>query len=274
MKVLIVLCALVAATLAIDCHEENPAYCARNIHLCHAKGFEDMMKKVCPRTCGYCDESESLAVTSDPYLPYQLAVDSAAIYETDPNKIASIQQCQEEHTRCIAAAGPGIRGKAKCFLQFGWCIAKSLSGCSAPCLPGIAICLMGAKGNWMKTFLCATTFVKCVKSHCVGNPTDLAISNNALEMSSNDITQIIKECMDANTACLALAPPGLPHKVVCYLKCGYCLGKNLAVCAAPCTPSMAICMMGASGDWMKTLACATTFIKCAKDSCTKYALEA
>merc|ERR1712002_1148573 len=36
------------------CVEPRPEYCAKNKFLCHAAGFEDYMKEMCPRTCGYC----------------------------------------------------------------------------------------------------------------------------------------------------------------------------------------------------------------------------
>ena len=41
--------------VADDCYESRPEYCAKNTHLCKAPGFEDLMKKMCPRHCGYCD---------------------------------------------------------------------------------------------------------------------------------------------------------------------------------------------------------------------------
>ena len=40
--------------LCLECVEPNPAYCARNKHLCKDDGFKKMMKDVCPITCGYC----------------------------------------------------------------------------------------------------------------------------------------------------------------------------------------------------------------------------
>jgi len=44
----------VSAIIDAKCHEEKPAYCARHQHLCKVPKFVALMKKVCPRTCGYC----------------------------------------------------------------------------------------------------------------------------------------------------------------------------------------------------------------------------
>merc|ERR1712142_1376396 len=57
MKVLL-LCLFVTLAVADDCYEPRPEYCAKNTHLCKAPGFEDFMKKMCPRHCGYCNQED------------------------------------------------------------------------------------------------------------------------------------------------------------------------------------------------------------------------
>jgi len=212
---------------------------------------------------------KALAV-AEPYAPYQMAVDFAVYEETDNGIIEVIKECQVGHAKCMSEAGT-IGDKAKCFLQFGWCIARKVAGCSKSCIPGMAICLMGAHGDPIKTFLCATNFIRCVKHEC---NTPAYPDNPVLAMAetNEDIHKILSECSDANTKCMAAAQPGVKGKALCYVKYGYCIATGLAKCSAGCLPRFAICSMRSTGNWMALLHCGMDFVKCARESCTSAAL--
>merc|ERR1712002_472409 len=100
------------------------------------------------------------------YSPYELAVTSAILDESDFERVASIAACKKAHDECVKESGHSIHAKAKCFFKFAWCVAKHVAGCSTPCMPKFAICMMGATGNWAKTLACATEFITCAKHEC------------------------------------------------------------------------------------------------------------
>merc|ERR1712121_243179 len=82
-----------------------------------------------------------LQIEGDGYEVFDLAVETAAIGEVDNSVIDIIKQCQAAAHECKTAAQSPIE-KAKCFLKFGVCVAKGLSGCAKECLPNMATCMM------------------------------------------------------------------------------------------------------------------------------------
>jgi len=260
---------LAITDVSIKCHEEDPSYCARNMHLCKADGFVEMMKRVCPIHCGYCTPQEEADFT-----PFEMAVKYSDVGEVDNGVIDIIKKCKDANTKCLQEAGHGIVGKMKCFLQFGGCLAKGLGGCIGPCVPQMAMCVVAAHGNPIQMFLCATKFVNCAKEKCGGAqkvideyyPYEIAVQTATIDLTDNSILGPIQECQDAHHECVAAAKD-VGSKAKCFMKFGLCVAKKLVGCTKECMPNMAICLLGAHGNPMKTIACAVNFIRCAKAHC-------
>merc|ERR1712183_1108574 len=204
-----------------------------------------------------CMKNELLI--EDEYQPFSLAVQNAAVGEVDNGVIDIIKKCEAEEHECVASAIGAVE-KAKCFAKFRLCLAKGLAGCATQCFPNMAICLMGAHGNPLKTFQCAMEFVACAKSKC-----DVV---ETTAVSNGDVIEKLKECKEANDKCMSGAG-GIKEKGMCYMSYGVCIGKDLAECAGPCLPQSAWCMMGARGNWKAMMACGMQFVQCARKECMK-----
>merc|ERR1719334_1381453 len=196
----------------------------------------------------------------DAFEPFTFAIETAHLLETDNGIIDIIKQCQDESRQCIAEAHGAI-GKAKCFVKFGLCLGTKLGGCASQCLPNMAMCMMGAAGNPMKTLQCVFGFIACAKEKCNAVEEVTAVSND-------DIIEKLKACKEANDKCMAGAT-SIKEKATCYMGYGLCIGKDLAACAGPCLPQSAWCMMGAHGSWKAMMACGMQFVNCARKECMK-----
>jgi len=196
----------------------------------------------------------------DAFEPFALAIESADLLETDNGIIDVIKACRDESKQCIAEAHGPI-GKAKCFVKFGMCLATKLAGCASQCLPNMAMCMMGAAGDPMKTLKCAFGFIACAKEKC-------NVAEEITAVANDDIIEKLKECKEANDKCMAGAL-SMKDKATCYMGYGMCIGKDLAACAGPCLPQSAWCMMGARGNWKAMMACGMQFVQCARKECMK-----
>jgi len=194
------------------------------------------------------------------YEPFALVIESAHLLETDNGIVEIIKQCQDEARQCKAEAHGPI-GIAKCFVKFGLCLATKLGGCASQCLPNMAMCMMGAAGNPIKTLQCAMEFVACAKEKC-------NVAEEITAVSNGDIIEKFKVCKEANDKCMSQAD-GIKAKALCYMSYGVCIGKDLAQCAGPCLPQSAWCMMGARGNWKAMMACGVQFVSCARKECLK-----
>merc|ERR1719334_229273 len=210
----------------------------------------------CAQDCAAEEDTEEEKFT----MLLELAIENAAVGETDNGIIDIIKQCQDESKQCIAEAHGPI-GKAKCFIKFGGCLATHLAGCASQCLPNMAMCMMGAAGDPMKTLKCAFGFIACAKEKC-------NVVEEISAVPNNDVIEKLKKCKEANDKCMDGAV-SVKDKATCYLGYAACIGKDLAPCAGPCLPSTAVCMLAAGGNWGKMLACGVQFVACAKISCSR-----
>merc|ERR1711936_945850 len=105
---------------------------------------------------------EHCNVEVDDFEPFIVAIETAHIGETDNGIIEVIKECQDASRQCIADAHGPIE-KAKCFVQFGVCLATKLSGligglrsygrCQRSCKPA-------SKGSYTRSTAACKTSVR------------------------------------------------------------------------------------------------------------------
>jgi len=103
------------------------------------------------------------------------------------------------------------------------------------------------------------------KEHC-------NVEEEVTAVANGDVIEKLKECKEANDKCMGAAA-SLKDKAECYMTYGVCIGKDLAICAGPCLPSSAMCMMGAVGNYKKMIMCGMQFVNCARKECMKSNIE-
>merc|ERR1712002_150093 len=204
-----------------------------------------------------------LLVGDQDFSPYEMAI--ATLYE-DPSYTLTehFKQCKATNDECVGNAGGNMKEKVKCFLAFGFCIGKEVVGCAAHCLPPLVMCEIGAKGSWVKTFMCASQFAMCAKRGCIDPKATLdtvpLISNNGTEKG------VPKACKDANEECLK-GGKGIMHQLFCATREVSCISKAKPECNQQCLVSMVQCTAGAFGDLEKTVGCFQGYAKCAEEKC-------
>merc|ERR1712126_46581 len=140
---------LVAVCYATDCVEKDPVYCANNKNLCKQPVFVSFMKDVCPRTCGYCEDDETIY---------------SEIAKNNPEYIIG-QECIDINKECLGLATTWGQ-KLQCWVQFGICLGGKVLGCYKKCFPPLKTCKAAAGRDWLKNFQCAAAYIKCVTTDC------------------------------------------------------------------------------------------------------------
>merc|ERR1711962_1093841 len=153
-----------------------------------------------------------IMIQDDFYKPFAIAVQNADVGVIDNGAIEIIKECRSEEFACIKASGRNPIAMAKCFLKFGVCVAKGLSGCAKECLPNMVICLMRAHGNPMETLQWAMSFVSCAKDKCNSVEEVTAVSNG-------DIVEKWKQCEGEREKCMESAD-SIKGKAICYMNAG------------------------------------------------------